>query len=226
MNSAYALFENAQNALLDRITYLRSLPMEELRKPPRASRHFRRLCDHIVKYLHALYRLRPEAREYVQQAASTNALLQVIWSLSEIEQPKGEPSAEALFAFHLLWKHPEVELGARVEDVRDAMFHLDQWRFSDSREPEPAEHVQKSKRKAGRRRDPEKAKQRKLVCERWNRFRRDYRRLGYSKATYKNFAEWADEIFDDMPSVNPDEIRRMVNTYRKNGISSSDYPDE
>jgi len=56
---------------------------------------------------------------------------------------------------------------------------------------------------------------RRLVAERWERFKAEYRELGYRRASHENFAAWVEETFDDMPSTDADELRRMVKAYKR-----------
>lgn len=56
---------------------------------------------------------------------------------------------------------------------------------------------------------------RKLVSQRWELFGDKYKTLSYTRCSWDNFAAWATDEFDDMPSDDPAKLERMVNTYRK-----------
>ncbi len=56
---------------------------------------------------------------------------------------------------------------------------------------------------------------RKRVAERWNSFKGDYTTQGYNRPSWDNFAAWASEQFDDLPSDDPAVLKRMVDAYRK-----------
>jgi len=56
---------------------------------------------------------------------------------------------------------------------------------------------------------------RKLVAERREKFKGEYKTLGYSRDSYENFAQWATNEFDDMPSDDPAELERMVRALRR-----------
>ncbi len=57
--------------------------------------------------------------------------------------------------------------------------------------------------------------QRKVITERWETFKRDYRSLGYSRGSIEFFASWAVEHFDDMPSDDPVKLKNFIEAYRK-----------
>ncbi len=75
---------------------------------------------------------------------------------------------------------------------------------------QPARHTP-----AGRTVATDDYENRKLVAERWESFKDKYTELGYSRCTWETFATWASDEFDDMPSDNHAELKRMVDAYRK-----------
>jgi hypothetical protein len=68
---------------------------------------------------------------------------------------------------------------------------------------------------AGRKVATDDYETRKRVAERWDSFSCNYKTLGYTRCTWENFAAWASEKFDDMPSDDHAELKRMVDAYRK-----------
>jgi len=79
----------------------------------------------------------------------------------------------------------------------------------------PADSAAIPQAAAGRAVDRDDHQSRQLVAERWERFKAEYRELGYRRASHENFAAWVEETFDDMPSADADELRRMVEAYKK-----------
>ncbi|HUE72671.1 MAG TPA: hypothetical protein VMP01_17430 [Pirellulaceae bacterium] len=56
---------------------------------------------------------------------------------------------------------------------------------------------------------------RKLVTERYAQFKREYKALGYGRPSYEHFAAWTADTFDDMPSDDAAELKRLVEAHRK-----------
>jgi hypothetical protein len=127
----WARYGLARERLLDVTDGIRHLSENERRKSPRSSRQYPRLRDAILAYVQAFYELIPTARNYLTEAATTDAILQVVWCIWECNLPRLECPEEAVFAHTVLWRRPEVSLLQRVEDVRDAVRTIDRW-LSDS----------------------------------------------------------------------------------------------
>lgn len=73
----------------------------------------------------------------------------------------------------------------------------------------------KSRRSKGGRKPADDATQRarKLVVERWECFSAEYRKLGYTRKSFDNFALWACDNFDDMPSDDPIVLEKMKDAH-------------
>lgn len=71
------------------------------------------------------------------------------------------------------------------------------------------------KAKAGRKVSEEELEVRNLVLERWKDFQLKYKEHNYSKASYENFAEWATNEYDNMPTNEPAELEKMIKAHRK-----------
>lgn len=231
MNAHAPLFEHAKNGLLDHIAHLRQMPRDELRKSPYASRECPRLQERIVEYIDALIRFRPEARLYLQEAAVSDGRIQAMWSVWAT-QPPHVYSIGAHCAYSTFWRNNAAQLGDRLEDLVDAVSRLETWRLThptpeDSTKPATGKpRSATTTKKPGRPRDPQEAEERKMVSDRWEHFKQSYRQLGYPRRSYAHFATWANQTYDDMPSNDPEELKRMVDTHRKSPLQSSDCSEE
>jgi len=72
------------------------------------------------------------------------------------------------------------------------------------------------RRKPGMRVSPETADDRELVYGRWLEYVEICREPGFPRPTYANFAMYCQDKFDDMPTLNPVEIGRMIKAHKKN----------
>ncbi len=86
----------------------------------------------------------------------------------------------------------------------------------------------KKARKRPRRKTPGRkvsrkmAEERQLVSDRFEEFKDDYKSLGFKKPSVECFAEWATDQFDDMPTDDPNELRKMLDAHRHTPTSSEE----
>ena len=76
------------------------------------------------------------------------------------------------------------------------------------------------KKRVGREVAKETARQRKLVVDRWMKFSKKYKELGYTNASWEFFAQWSTGEYDDMPTDDPQKLEKMVRAHRRPKKSS------